>query len=241
MIDIVVAVPDAVAAMGLQAVLDEADDLKVVARTEDPDRIRTLVAEHEPDVVLLDVSFRRADPELVPDLAGMEKPCKVLVHVDHGPDECAVCHMLEVGGRARLSREAVARLDECCLTSLNQMALGCLAQGTSPEGGRRTVRTVAAGEVAAAPWLTALATTLGPTNGHGRDKPSAISVRELEVMTFLAKGDSNKEIAKAMGIREQTVKNHVARIMEKLGARNRMEVGLLAAKHHLRLEETSSD
>ena len=48
---------------------------------------------------------------------------------------------------------------------------------------------------------------------------------------------SNKQIAQRLGIREQTVKNHVGHLMEKLGVSTRLEAGVLAAKHHLTLTE----
>jgi LuxR family maltose regulon positive regulatory protein len=70
---------------------------------------------------------------------------------------------------------------------------------------------------------------------NGRGEPDAISPRELEVMVHLAEGLSNKEIARRLDIREQTVKNHVSRTMAKLGVDSRLAVGLLAAKHNLRL------
>ena len=75
--------------------------------------------------------------------------------------------------------------------------------------------------------------TIASPDGKVRER-SPISARELEVMTLLAKGLS-KSRSPSVGIREQTVKNHVTRTMEKLGVENRTEVGLLAARHHLRL------
>lgn len=134
----------------------------------------------------------------------------------------------------------MARLDDCCLTSLRRSALGCVARGSTPESVVGAVLAVGRGEVVAAPWLASLAKAVhGPTSRAGDDTP--ISVRELEVMALLAKGLSNKEIARRLGLREQTVKNHVTRTMQKLGAENRTEVGLLAARHKLRLVEGEGD
>jgi len=97
------------------------------------------------------------------------------------------------------------------------------------------VRAVYRGEIAAAPWLTTVAASLaGGNDDHGN---SPISARELEVMALLAEGKSNKQIARHMDIREQTVKNHVGHLMEKLGVTSRLEAGLLAAKHHVTLNE----
>lgn len=233
MIRVLVAVSDPVVARGLQSVLGDAEDCRCVASTREPERIRPLAEETAPDVLLLDASFRRGDASLLPGLLELDPAPGVLVYVDHGPEECVVRHLVTPGGRSRLSGGAVARLDDCCLTSLEHDARGCLAKGASPEQVVDAVRAVAAGEIVAGPWLTVVARSVQGRNG--RSDPDAISPRELEVMVLLAEGLTNREIGARLGIREQTVKNHVSRTMAKLGVDNRLEVGLLAAKHDLRL------
>lgn len=234
-IRVLVAVKDPVADAGLRTILNQADGIVCVPAAEgDTTDVRGAVAREEPDVLLLDVSLRRADPQLLADLVDRNPATRVLVYVDHSPQQCALNHLLELGGRAHLSPDALARLDDCCLTSLRQRAHGCLGTGVEVHAVVDAVRAVAGGEVAAAPWLASLAETVRLAGG---EEASPISVRELEVMTLLARGLSNKQIAKELGIREQTVKNHVTRTMEKLGVHNRTEVGLLAARHNLRLLE----
>jgi DNA-binding NarL/FixJ family response regulator len=63
--------------------------------------------------------------------------------------------------------------------------------------------------------------------------PSPISGRELDVIGFVADGKGNKEITKILGIREQTVNNHLASIMNKPGAKSRLEVGVHAVRQNL--------
>jgi len=233
-IRVLVAVRDPVTAVGLRTVLDEAAGIVCASLPESVTDVRGSVEEISPDVLVLDVALRRADPRLLPDLAASHPSTKVLVYVDHSPEECALRHMLDLGGRIRLSRAALARLDDCCLTSLRQSALGCVGTGADLHSVVDAVRAVARGEVAAGPWLACLAQIVhGPSDKARGESP--ISVRELEVMTLLAEGLSNKQIARRLGIREQTVKNHVTRTIEKLGVENRTEVGLLAARHNLRL------
>ncbi len=236
MIDVVVAVEDPLVRLGIKAVLDGAEDCRTVALPEDLDDLRDVMAETDPDVLVLDVKHRRADASLLGDLADRNPSCKVLVHVDHSSLECALRHLLEMGGRAHLSDAAVRRLDECCLTSLRVGAQGCLPKAIEPETLLRSVRSVAAGEVVAAPWLTAVARM---SAGSSMSDPAkrAITPRELEVIALLAKGLGNKQIARRLGIREQTVKNHVTRAMEKLGVTSRLEVGLMASRMNLELTE----
>jgi two-component system nitrate/nitrite response regulator NarL len=63
----------------------------------------------------------------------------------------------------------------------------------------------------------------------------------LEVIGLVANGKGNKEIAKILGIREQTVKNHVASIMPKLGAKSRLEVGVHAVRQNLASQRSSRE
>lgn len=90
------------------------------------------------------------------------------------------------------------------------------------------------GEIAAAPWLAAV---LNQESGRSRrprpagDQP--VTARELEVISLVAEGLSNKEVARRLGIREQTVKNHLVQISKKLGVSSRLEIGLEAVRHHV--------
>ncbi|MBW3625770.1 MAG: LuxR C-terminal-related transcriptional regulator, partial [Armatimonadetes bacterium] len=67
----------------------------------------------------------------------------------------------------------------------------------------------------------------------GREFLQNFSGDILEVIRALASGKSNKEIAAALGIREQTVKNHISHILEKLGLEDRLQIVVYAARHGL--------
>ena len=236
---VLIAIKDPVAAVGLHTILSRPGEMECLPLPAELTDIRGLVAQAVPDVLLLDVALRRQDSALLADLVDTFPALRILVYVDHSPEDCALRHMLELGGRARLSSEALTRLDDCCLRSLRQRAHGCLGSGVEADSIVQAVRSVHAGEVVAAPWLASLARTIHTPSGRSRST-AAISVRELEVMTLLAEGLSNRQIAERLGIQEQTVKNHVTRTMEKLGVNNRLEVGLLAARHHLKLAPEES-
>jgi DNA-binding NarL/FixJ family response regulator len=155
--------------------------------------------------------------------------------VEHSDEECAIRSLLADPQATRFSEEALEHLDECCLTSLRSAARGCVPRTADPAKLLYAVRTVAAGEIAAAPWLSAI---LKPGTGVPQvGAPTPISSRELEVISLVAGGAGNKEIAKKLGIREQTVKNHLASIMHKLGLKSRLEVGLHAVRQNLTAKE----
>lgn len=229
MVDVVVAVQDTFPRLGIQKALDESDVARVVSTLDSPEHLHDAIEAHRPEVLVLDVRFRRDNPGLLAELAHRHPSCRVLVLVPHKAHECALRHLLTAGGRAHLSAEAANRIDECCLTSLRGQARGCLPAEASASEVVQAVKEVAAGHVAAAPWLSAFAEV---GMGSVAEQPS-ITARELEVMALLADGLGNKAIARKLGIREQTVKNHLARLMSKLGLGSRAQVGLVAARYHV--------
>ncbi len=237
MLAVVVALQDELPRLGIEAAIDSSDVARVVASLDGIESLHDVLDRHTPDVLLLDVRFRRADSTLLPELARRHPSCKVLMYVAHTAQQCALRHLLRAGGRAQLSPGALRRIDECCLTSLRGHARGCLPSEANTAEVIQALTTVAAGQVAAAPWLSAFA-EVGLRGGSARP---AITVRELEVMALLAKGLGNKAIGKELGIREKTVKNHAARLMAKLGLTSRAQVGVVAARYHVRVTDPPTD
>lgn len=231
-VSLVVALADDIPRLGVESALASCETACVVASLNSVEALDRVLVETSPDILVLDVRFRRADPELLPGLARRYPSLLVIVYVAHTARECALRHLLAATGRATLSADALARIDECCLTSLRQNARGCIPAEASAAEVVQAVRTVAAGQVAAAPWLNEFADAAA-----GRASPAAITPRELDVMVLLGKGLSNKAIARQLGIREKTVKNHTSRLIEKLGLASRAQIGVLAANHNLRIAE----
>lgn len=232
-----IALRDPLAGIGLGVIVDGAADMRCAGVLARGESIRDAVTRTRPRVLVLDVRHRRADPALIPDLARARPSTRILIMVDHTAEECALKHLMALRTGSTLSPEAMDRLDDCCLTSLKQDAHGCLGQEPEPEVVLRAVRTVAAGEVAAAPWVKAVAERVRNRTDPraGPEAPPAITERELEVMACLAEGLTNAAIADRLGLREQTVKNHIAKAMHKLGTESRLEVGLQLSRHNVRL------
>jgi len=231
MIDVLIALEEPLLQMGARAALEGAGDCRVVGSAACREEVAEAAHSLKPDVLLLDVQFQKEDRELIPRLVERDPELKVLVLVEHSDEECSVRALLADPKAARFSEDALEHLDECCLTSLRSSARGCVARTSDPEKLVHAVRTVAAGEIAASPWISAVfnPSTASPRPGA----PGPISARELEVITLVANGAGNKEIARELGIREQTVKNHLAKIMQKLGAKSRLEVGIQAVRQNL--------
>ena len=237
---VLVAVENPIMRAGLVAILAKAEGLRPVGNAATVEEVREGVAELSPDVLLLDIALRRADESLVPELAEAHPGTRTLVLNDHSEDQCALRYFLSEGGRTRLSAEAIEILDDCCLVSLRASAWGCLSSTADPDRIVKAIRTVAAGEIAAAPWLTGfLNHDRGRSRGPKPTERQPVTARELEVIAMVSEGHSNKEVARRLGIHEQTVKNHLTKITKKLGVSSRLEIGLEAVKRNLTLRRRS--
>jgi two-component system, NarL family, nitrate/nitrite response regulator NarL len=126
--------------------------------------------------------------------------------------------------------------------AVKQGCCGIVPKETSSELLLKSIRKVHAGEF----WLDRLTTAevirrlakKGNNNGASsrlgvRDQSSALSQREREIVVLVAQGFKNKEMAERMFISEQTVKNHLHNIFDKLGVSDRLELALYAIHHNL--------
>ena len=229
--ELVVALANPLMRRGVVEAIDGAEGLRVVMEVDAAEGVLPAVAAHEPDLVVLESDFRRKETALLDTLAREFPATAILVFVDHDFDECAVRAVVEGAEPFRLSSEAIERLDDCCMYALRAHAKGCIPQTAPAEELLASVRMVLAGQISAGPWVNTL---LSPyKNGNGKDRVPQISARELEVIELIARGMGNKAIARELGTREQTVKNHLARVMEKLHVESRLELALEAIRHHL--------
>ncbi|HUH12390.1 MAG TPA: response regulator transcription factor [Longimicrobiales bacterium] len=228
MIGVLLAVRDPLPRLGARTALADQDDLRVVAEVESAGDVLEAAERHGASVVLLDAGIRAKDPTLPARLAALDPSCRTLILVEHSEEDCLLRHLDAERDPLPLSDSAVRLLEECCLVALRGSARGCLPRDATPERLRAAVRAVAAGEISAAAWIQRhLASPPTHTEGGAGRR---ITARELEVIQQVAAGHSNKQIGQRLGIREQTVKNHLARITSKLGVSSRVELAVLAAR-----------
>ncbi|MGH3171646.1 MAG: LuxR C-terminal-related transcriptional regulator [Trebonia sp.] len=126
-------------------------------------------------------------------------------------------------------------LDEYVYHALKAGASGFLLKDASREQLTGAVRTVAVGEVLLAPAITRRLIEdfcSGPAPGAlAPEAPGRLSERELDVVRLVAQGLSNTEIAAALYLSEATVKSHIARVLAKLGLRDRVQIAVYAYEH----------
>jgi len=178
---------------GTRALLREADDIEIVAESERGDEALVLARQHHPDVVILDIRL--------PGLGGVEV--------------------------ARTLREDLPATRILILTAYDYdqyvralFAIGVegyLLKNATGEELIAAVRDVCAGKQVLSPEIEAR--KMDEDGSH----PDALTDREIEILTLVSQGESNKEIARALGITSRTAEWHVGKVLAKLGARSRTE------------------
>lgn len=184
---------------GLRRIFQTTDDVDVVAECADGDEVASAVAEHAPDVVVMDIRMKRmGGVEATRLLRGRRDAPPVLVLTTFDDDE-----LLSAALRAG--------------------AAGFQLKDAPGEEIVRAVRTVADGEAWLDPGVTGrvLATYQAAPEPRQTKELAHLTARELEVLQLIGRGTSNAEIAAELFISEVTVKSHIGHIFTKLGLRDR--------------------
>lgn len=195
---------------GLVAMLETQDDLRVVGEAADGHELVARAAELRPDVVLLDLEMPRLDG------VGALREIRAA-----RPDARAVVF-------------TAYDTDERILAALRAGAAGYLLKGAPRDEVFRAIRVAHAGGSLLQPAVAAR--LLESVRGEGDAAPAPaepLTRREREVLGWLGRGRTNREIARELDISERTVKFHVSAILAKLGAGNRTEAVRLAVERGL--------
>lgn len=233
MTTVLIAVAEPLVRIGLRIVLDGAPDFTVAGEVGDVAGISDLTASAQPDILVLDSQFQQRSETLMSEISQASPSCRVIVMVDHSDESCTLRSLLTESREHRPADEALRIMQECCLLALRESAHGCLPKSSSPEALLTALRAVAAGEIWAGPGLAQHWLDWWKEPASGEQSDSRLTKREIEIIGLVTDGLSNAEIARDLGLKEQTVKNHVARVMSKLGVRNRVQLALRAVRDHI--------
>jgi DNA-binding NarL/FixJ family response regulator len=194
---------------GFRLILDAADDIRVCGEAEDGHEAVDLAATTNPDVVVMDIRM--------PELDGVEATRRLLA----GSGELPRVLML-----------TTFDLDEYVYEALRAGASGFLLKDIDPPELVRAVRAVHAGEALLAPAITRRLieqyTRRPSPTASTPPELNELTPRELDVLREIARGLSNAEVAEALFLSPATIKTHVARILMKLGLRDRVQAVVFA-------------
>lgn len=205
---------------GTRELLDQEDDLRVVAEAGDGEEAIRLAAEHEPDVVIMDIAMPKLNGiEATQRIKAMNPATAVLVLTAYDDDQY-VFAFLEVG------------------------AAGYLLKDVSTEDLIRAIREVHSGESVLHPAVARKVIDHFSHQARTERKEQSraleeLTSREMEALTLAAKGMTNREIADQLTISVRTVQVHLSNIFSKLGVGSRTEAVLYALrKGWITLEDT---
>ena len=189
---------------GLRTFLDVQDDIVVVGEADGSEACVSAAAELNPDVILLDLRMPDGDGvEALRLLAAREIPARVLV-ITSFTEPSAVLPAVRAG------------------------AAGYVFKDVDPPALAAAIRAVHAGHVLLHPDVARLL-----ADGGAPQNATHLTARERQVLVEIARGRSNREIARALGLAEKTVKTHVSAILAKLGVQDRTQAALYAVRSGL--------
>ena len=201
---------------GLEMVLEEEDDIELVGQASDGAEARERAGESLPDVVLMDIRMPKST----------------------GIDACRV--MKEAAPSTKIVMLTISDEEEDLFEAIRAGASGYLLKDIPLDEVAEAVRSVHGGQSLISPAMAGKLLTEFATLARRPDEervqqvpPPKLTDREMEVLKLVAKGMNNRDIARELFISENTVKNHVRNILEKLQIHSRMEAVMIALRDKL--------
>lgn len=222
-IRVLVADDQAAVREGLATLLDLTPGIDVVGQARDGAQAVQLVAEHAPDVVLMDLHMPGMDGIQATEQITREHPATRVVVLTTYADDASIQGALRAGALGYLTKDA----DRVQIARAVQAAAG--GQSVLDEAVQRKL-IAAIGSGAASP---AAAAAPSADSAPLPPAPVGLTAREVDVLRLIAAGKSNLEIAKDLFVSEATVKTHINHVFAKTGARDRAQAVRFAYQHGL--------
>lgn len=204
-IRIVIADDHKVVRQGLRLFLRIDPELAIVGEAANGIEALALARELKPDVVLMDVLMPGMNGIAATEAIRRELPDTEVLALTSVLEDAPVIEVMRAG------------------------AIGYLLKDVDGEELCKAIRSAAAGRVQLAPEVVGLLLREFRTGGHAE----LLTAREREVLCLLGRGQSNREIASTLHLKEETVKTHVSKILSKIGARSRTQAAIYALRSGL--------
>jgi DNA-binding NarL/FixJ family response regulator len=204
---------------GICSTLEQMGDCEIIGTSTNEEEILELSRTGNPDVALIDAGLTTADPLEIARQMRHIAPQMAIMILTPSEDEGRLFQSIKVGAAAYYTRNI------------------------TPEELKDAVRRVSHGEylinddVLSKPQLASRVLksfrelSVEEEEPPGKDTYSPLSSREVEILDYIARGNSNKEIAKSLKISDQTVKNHITSILKKLSVNDRTAAVVHALRH----------
>jgi len=204
---------------GIRTTLENSGDCQIVGESTDTFDVLELARIHNPDVALIDTNLIASDPLEIARQARHLVPRMAIIMLTPSEDEERLFQSIKAGAAAYYTRNI------------------------TPDDLVEAVRKVSNGEyliqddVLSKPQLASRVLksfrelTVEDEDEEAKDLYSPLSSREVEILDYIARGNSNKEIAKSLKISDQTVKNHITSILKKLSVNDRTAAVVHALRH----------
>jgi two-component system, NarL family, nitrate/nitrite response regulator NarL len=213
-IDILIADDHPIFRGGLRALIETERGFKLAGEAVDGEQAVAFTREFKPHILLLDLAMPKLSGlDVVKELSPPPPIETRIIILTAAIDDGQIAEALRLGARGIILKDTA--------TQLLIKAVRCVVNGEFWVGRGNVEGLVAALQ---------MAHTMQPEDPV---KKFALTAREMEVLTAIVEGYSNKEIAKRYTISEQTVKHHLSSIFSKVGVSNRLELALFSVHHQL--------
>jgi DNA-binding NarL/FixJ family response regulator len=210
---------------GLVLLLGGLPGIDVVGAAADGEQALELVAEHQPDAILLDLHMPVLDGIGATRRLVAEHPDVAIVVLTTYVDDTSVLEALRAGARSYLTKDA----DRTDIARALRAAVG----GLTVFDPRVHATLLAATSGAAAPPGGTSATPGPAPATRPPDPPDGLTQREVEILSLIAQGLTNGEIAERLFLSNHTIKTHINRIFAKTGSRDRVAAIGYAQRHNI--------
>jgi two-component system, NarL family, nitrate/nitrite response regulator NarL len=196
---------------GLRKLLATEDDIKIVGEASNGNQCVDMLTKLKPDILLLDLRMPDKGGLAVLEEINVDSLATRVIVLTAGEDDRDAVRAMRLGARGFVLKQSASDL---LVNSIHRIHDGeiWLDNGVTAEVMRDFAK---------------------DSNGSLRGNKPLLSDREIQVVQLLAQGYRNREIGQKLLISEQTVKNHLSNIFDKLGVSDRLELALYAIHHHL--------
>jgi DNA-binding NarL/FixJ family response regulator len=208
---------------GLCRLLTLEPDFEVVAQAQDGRQVLDMLQQHEPDILLLDLKMPGLDGLATLQRLQTSKHKTRVIVLTASEDKNEFVQAMKLGTSGIVLKQSATDL---LIKSIRKVNAGEIWLDSNTTAA--VMRQFATGAEDAPPGTT-------PASSSRERERSLLSQREREIVALVAQGFKNKEMAEKMFISEQTVKNHLHNIFDKLGVSDRLELALYAIHNNLHM------